>query len=91
MLIDSASAYPYKLLFTAFLSYNREELESIFLVSIINDIFQPLYGKPCWQVKQGYGSFLTFEFGEPHLHIREPRQVSDQVSEKVKKAPPGGI
>jgi hypothetical protein len=34
--------------------------------------FSPLIGKPAWQVKRGYGSFLTLEFGEPHLTIREP-------------------
>jgi hypothetical protein len=25
----------------------------------------------CWGCKRGYGSFLTIEFGEPHLRIRE--------------------
>ncbi len=54
-------------------------------MSIINNIFNPIYGKPSWQVEQGYGSFLTFEFGKPHLEIREPRQVSAQASEKVRK------
>jgi hypothetical protein len=37
--------------------------------------FAPLLGLPCWNVKPGYGSFLTLEFGEPHLKIREPREV----------------
>jgi hypothetical protein len=54
-------------------------------VSIIDEVFQPIYGKPCWQVGQGYGSFLTFEFGQPSLHIQEPRQVSEQATEKVRK------
>jgi len=54
-------------------------------MSIVDDIFQPVYGKPCWQVEQGYGSFLTFEFGQPSLHIREPRQASAQATEKVRK------
>ena len=31
-----------------------------------------MYGKPCWNVRAGYGSFLTFEFGKPHLEMREP-------------------
>jgi hypothetical protein len=26
---------------------------------------------PCWNVRQGYGSFLTFEFGDPHLIVEE--------------------
>jgi hypothetical protein len=51
----------------------------------INDVFKPLIGKPCWQVKQGYGSFLTFEFSEPRLHIQEPREASKQASEKLRK------
>lgn len=42
-------------------------------------IFRRLYGKPCWGVKPGYGSFLTFEFGEPHLEIREPIAVAKNV------------
>lgn len=54
-------------------------------MAIISNIFKPIYGKPSWQVEQGYGSFLTFEFGEPHLHIREPRQASKETSEKVRK------
>ena len=54
-------------------------------MSIINDVFKPILGKPCWQVKQGYGSFLTFEFGEPRLHIQEPRKPSKQASEKLRK------
>jgi hypothetical protein len=28
---------------------------------------RPMLGRPAWGVKQGYGSFLTFEFGEPEL------------------------
>ena len=54
-------------------------------MTILNDIFQPIYGKPCWQVEQGYGSFLNFEFGEPHLRIQVPRQATKQAPEKVRK------
>jgi hypothetical protein len=35
-------------------------------------VFRRIYGKPCWHVSGGYGSFLTFEFGTPHLEVREP-------------------
>ena len=31
-----------------------------------------LYGLPCWNVTRGYGSFLTLEFGRPHLHVHRP-------------------
>ena len=30
-----------------------------------------MLSRPAWGVKQGYGSFLTFEFGEPKLEIKE--------------------
>lgn len=51
----------------------------------IDDVFKPLIGRPCWQVQQGYGSFLTFEFGEPQLHIQEPRQAPEHASEKMRR------
>lgn len=37
----------------------------------IENAFEPLNDLPCWNVKRGYGSFLTMEFGEPHLKIDE--------------------
>lgn len=30
-----------------------------------------MIGHPAWGAKQGYGSFLTIEFGEPELKIKE--------------------
>jgi hypothetical protein len=50
----------------------------------IGSVFADVIGKPCWLAKRGYGSFLTFEFGEPHLHIREPRE-SDSESEALRR------
>ena len=42
-------------------------------MSIIHSIFQPVIGKLSWNVQNGVGSSLTFEFGEPHMKvIREP-------------------
>lgn len=40
--------------------------------------FSKLIGRPCWLVQRGYGTFLTMEFGEPHLEITEPREASSQ-------------
>lgn len=34
-------------------------------------ILEQLVGKPCWGVRHGYGSFVTAEFGAPHLSVRE--------------------
>ena len=47
--------------------------------------FNPIYGRPCWGVQPGYGTFLTLEFGEPHLTVREPRDASPDVSPRVRK------
>ncbi len=52
----------------------------------IRDAFAPLLGKPCWQVEQGYSSFLTLEFGEPHLSVREPIQASAGASPRVRRS-----
>ena len=32
---------------------------------------RPMLGLPAWGVRQGHGSFLTFEFGEPKLEVHE--------------------
>jgi hypothetical protein len=39
---------------------------------MIYSIIEKIKNIPCWSVEQGYGSFLTFEFGQPHLEVREP-------------------
>ena len=36
-----------------------------------------MLGLPAWGVKQGHGSFLTFEFGEQKLEMGEPRQSGE--------------
>lgn len=53
-------------------------------LSVIEEAFGQIYGKPCWNVKQGFGSFLTFEFGNPHLEIREPDPNPHTVSPKLR-------
>lgn len=52
----------------------------------IETVFAKLYGKPCWNVTKGLGSFLTFEFGKPRLEIREPRKPKPDASPAVKRA-----
>ena len=39
----------------------------------LGEAFDELFGVPSWNVKQGHGSFLTFEFGQPSLEIDEVR------------------
>lgn len=50
----------------------------------IDGIWSKIYGLPAWSVKKGYGSFLTFEFGEPILQIREPVTASSEASDEVR-------
>lgn len=52
----------------------------------IERIVTKLYGKPCWGVRPGFGSFLTLEFGCPHLEVREPIIADTHVSAKVGKS-----
>jgi hypothetical protein len=51
----------------------------------VAQVFVPLRGLPAWNVRRGYGSFLTLEFGAPQLVIREPRVASTRSSAKVRK------
>ncbi len=53
---------------------------------IFERMFGGVYGKPCWNVKPGDGSFLTLEFGLPHLEVREPIIASRVASPRVRKA-----
>jgi hypothetical protein len=41
-------------------------------LAVVERAFAPLLGLPCWQAQAGYGTTLTFEFGQPHLIIDEP-------------------
>jgi hypothetical protein len=38
----------------------------------IQKFFTSFIGQMVWQVRRGHGSFLTMEFGAPHLSVREP-------------------
>lgn len=50
-------------------------------------VFRALYGKPAWHVHRSWGPFLTFEFGEPHRHIREPHRPKRKMPPKVGRLP----
>lgn len=39
----------------------------------LDTFLKPVIGLPAWGVKHGYGSFLTFEFGEPKLEVPKQR------------------
>jgi len=52
---------------------------------IFERVFKKLYGEACWGVKNTIGSAVTFEFGEPHLQIREPIAASPQATRRVRE------
>ncbi len=58
---------------------------SIAINRVFERVFRPVYGLPCWGVQPGCGSFLTLEFGEPHLRIREPIDSENKVPLRVKR------
>lgn len=51
----------------------------------IREFFIPFIGQMVWQVRRGHGSFLTMEFGMPHLAVREPMTARLDSSEKAKR------
>jgi len=46
--------------------------------------FASVIGLPAWFVRKGYGSFLTLEFGTPHLRIREPIVASPGAGARIR-------
>ncbi len=52
---------------------------------VFETVFRKIYGLPCWRVAPGHGSFLTFEFGEPHLEVREPEPTNPKYSAKMNR------
>jgi hypothetical protein len=55
------------------------------LLSAVQAAFLPLHGRPCWGVQRGHGSFLTFEFGQPRLHLREPMPPNPSRSPAIER------
>jgi len=48
-------------------------------------VFKGILGLPCWDAKPGFGSFLTMEFGKPHLEVREPISIRTRATAKVRE------
>lgn len=46
--------------------------------------FDPLIGKPCWNVHFDGNTGLWLQFGDPSLHVREPRESSGP-SERIRE------
>jgi len=53
------------------------------LQNSVNYALNALNGKVAWNAKKGVGSFITMEFGLPHLVVKEPRTSTKAASKKV--------
>jgi len=51
----------------------------------IREFFNPFIDQLAWQVRRTHGSFLTMEFGAPHLTVREPIAASPDTSLRIKR------
>jgi hypothetical protein len=59
------------------------KVNSLLLLGDAESIFEPLVHLECWNVRRGVGSFITFEFGEPRLEIREPKAKSRMTNDPL--------
>lgn len=48
-----------------------------------NKIFSSLIGTPAWSVAAEFGTYITMQFGTPHLYIRDPITPSAAASDIV--------
>lgn len=53
--------------------------------NLVSKALKRIVGLPAWNVMNGIGTSLTFEFGPPHLYIREPHTPKAGASAKVTK------
>lgn len=53
-------------------------------------ILEQLVGKPCWGVRHGHGSFVTLEFGAPHLTVREGKPSATHETLRRRQITVGG-
>jgi hypothetical protein len=51
----------------------RRPSDHVWVMHPIAELIEPVLGQPSWLVERGHGSFITMEFGQPKLDVREPR------------------
>lgn len=50
----------------------------------IRELLQQLLGELVWSAKRGHGTFITMEFGTPHLVVREPIKSKSTTPQVVR-------
>ncbi len=56
-------------------------------VDLIAEAFAPVAGMRCWEVQQGHGSSITFEFGEPRVESLKVMPMPLHIGGKQLKVP----
>lgn len=49
----------------------------------VHELITSIVGQLAWSAKSGIGSFITIEFGDPNLEVREPITAKQSASPKV--------
>jgi hypothetical protein len=52
----------------------------------VSEALRPVLGRSSWLVKHGYGSFITMEYGEPQVDVREPLMLPVPIAGAPTKA-----
>lgn len=52
---------------------------------MVQKLLEPLIGLLCWIPRQGHGTGITIEFGEPHLSVQEPMTAVGPATDRVRK------
>jgi hypothetical protein len=59
---------------------HRWRLDDVRVMHPVAEALQPVLGRTSWLVQHGYGSFITMEFGEPHVHVRKPLMLPVSIA-----------
>lgn len=55
--------------------------------SLLCPLIDQLHDMQCWNVENAYGTFLTLEFGKPHLRIARFNKPADRLASSIAMPP----
>jgi hypothetical protein len=53
----------------------------------VSEALRPVLGRASWLVRHGYGSFVTMEFGQPHVEVGKPLMLPVAIAGAPAKTP----